>query len=137
MRVILFVAAGLAAGVAGVVLAGQFNGDPKIVEEGWEFAVIVAAVLGGTSLAGGRGSVIGTLIGAAIVGVLSTGLNILGVDRFWQYVIQGVVLVIAVAVDDRLGPLRAKYLRLRTPSPTDPSAAIGTEEDDRPRSTIR
>lgn len=123
-RIALFVAAGLMAGVAGVVLAGQFNGDPKVVDEGWEFAVIVAAVLGGTSLAGGKGAVIGTVIGAAIVGVVSTGLNILGVDRFWQYVIEGGVLVAAVAVDDRLGPLRARLRRTRTP-PDEPPPGVG------------
>ncbi|HEX2071372.1 MAG TPA: ABC transporter permease [Thermoleophilaceae bacterium] len=108
VRALLFVAAGLAAGVSGVILAGQFNGDPKIVEEGWEFAVIVAAVLGGTSLAGGQGSVVGTLIGALIVGVIASGLNILGVDRFWQFVVQGGVLVAVVAIDDRIGPLRSR-----------------------------
>jgi ribose/xylose/arabinose/galactoside ABC-type transport system permease subunit len=131
VRVVLFVAAGLAAGVAGVVLAAQFNGDPKVVEEGWEFAVIVAAVLGGTSLAGGKGAVLGTLIGAAIVGVVSTGLNILGVDRFWQYVIQGVVLVIAVAVDDRLAPARARLARLRRP-PADPPRGPSPDETGAP-----
>lgn len=127
VRILLFVAAGLAAGVAGVVLAGQFNGDPKVVEEGWEFAVIVAAVLGGTSLAGGKGAVLGTVVGAAIVGVVSTGLNILGVDRFWQYVIQGAVLVLAVAVDDRLAPARARLARLRRPPADAPPGASSGE----------
>jgi ribose/xylose/arabinose/galactoside ABC-type transport system permease subunit len=125
VRVFLFVAAGVAAGISGVILAGQFNGDPKIVEEGWEFAVIVAAVLGGTSLAGGRGSVVGTLIGAVIVGVIASGLNILGVDRFWQFVVQGGVLVAVVAIDDRIEPLRARLRESRrraTPEPTAPTA---------------
>jgi ribose/xylose/arabinose/galactoside ABC-type transport system permease subunit len=104
-RVILFVFAGLAAGVSGVMLAGQFNGDPKVIEEGWEFSVIVAAVLGGTSLNGGKGLVLGTLVGAGIVGVMGSGLNIIGIHRFWQYVVQGLVLVTAVIIDDRLGNL--------------------------------
>lgn len=110
-KAVLFVLAGLAAGVAGVMVAGQFNGDPKVIEEGWEFSVIVAAVLGGTSLSGGKGVVLGTVIGAAIVGVMSSGLNIIGVDRFWQYVVQGAVLVLAVIVDERIGGLKRLFGR--------------------------
>jgi ribose/xylose/arabinose/galactoside ABC-type transport system permease subunit len=120
-RVILFVLAGLAAGVAGVMVAGQFNGDPKVIEEGWEFSVIVAAVLGGTSLSGGKGLVLGTVVGAAIVGVMSSGLNIMGIDRFWQYVVQGMVLVLAVTIDDRIGALRPLW-GSRTP------ASVRTDE---------
>lgn len=108
IRVVLFIAAGLSAGLAGAVLAGQFNGDPNVVNEGWEFSVIVAAVLGGTSLSGGRGTVFGTLIGASIVGVLAAGLTIVGVNSFWQYVIEGIVLVAAVALDNRLRLLKRR-----------------------------
>jgi erythritol transport system permease protein len=79
-RIILFVLAGLAAGVSGVMVAAQFNGDPKVIEEGWEFSVIVAAVLGGTCLSGGKGLVLGTVVGAAIVGVMSSGRNIMEID---------------------------------------------------------
>ena len=66
---------------------------------GFEFDVIVAVVLGGTSLAGGKGSVVGMVIGAFIVGFLSNGLNLLGVQSFWQSVFKGVVLVGAVVLD--------------------------------------
>lgn len=64
-----------------------------------EFDVIVAAILGGVSLAGGEGSVISTLIGAFILGIVSNGLNILGVEPFWQTILQGLILVIAVSLD--------------------------------------
>lgn len=129
-RVLLFLLAGLAAGVAGVMVAGQFNGDPKVIDEGWEFSVIVAAVLGGTSLNGGKGAVLGTVVGAAIVGVMSSGLNIIGVDRFWQYVVQGVVLVLAVVIDDRLGGIRKFIDRNRSLRGQGPRADEHTALDD-------
>jgi ABC-type xylose transport system permease subunit len=66
---------------------------------GFEFQVIVATILGGTSLMGGEGSVVGMLVGAVIVGVLNNGLNLLGVQSFWQTVVLGVVLVLAVSLD--------------------------------------
>ena len=93
---------------------------------GLEFDVIVAAILGGVSLAGGEGSVIGTLIGALILGVISNGLNILGVDPFWQTILQGVILVVAVSIDIVLqGSGRRILRRLRSGlalPPTDATA---------------
>jgi ribose/xylose/arabinose/galactoside ABC-type transport system permease subunit len=87
------------AGLAGVLLSSRLRSGQVNVGVGFEFDVIVATVLGGTILAGGEGTVIGTVIGALIVGVLKNGLNLLGVPAFWQTVAQGVVLVLAVALD--------------------------------------
>ncbi len=98
-RIILYVLVGVTAGLGGVILSSRLNSGQPTVGVGFEFAVIVAAVLGGTSLAGGVGSVPKTLVGALIIGVLANGLNLLGVGIFWQTVVQGVVLIVAVAVD--------------------------------------
>lgn len=97
--VILYVLAGLTAGLAGLMMASRFgSGDPNAYV-GFEFDVIVAVILGGTSLAGGEGRVAGTVLGALIVGFLSNSLNLIGVDPFWQYVAKGTVLIFAVVLD--------------------------------------
>jgi ribose/xylose/arabinose/galactoside ABC-type transport system permease subunit len=99
VQFVLYILGGLTAGLAGVILASRLASGQPDVGFGFEFDVIVAVILGGTSLAGGEGSVFGTLIGALIVGVLSNGLNLLGVHTFYQYVFQGVVLIFAVLLD--------------------------------------
>jgi ribose/xylose/arabinose/galactoside ABC-type transport system permease subunit len=96
---VLYVLGGLMTGVAGIIMASRLASGQPDVGYGFEFDVIVAVVLGGTSLAGGEGSVVGTLIGALIVGVLANGLNLLGVHTFYQLVLQGVVLIFAVLLD--------------------------------------
>jgi ribose/xylose/arabinose/galactoside ABC-type transport system permease subunit len=96
---LLYVLTGAMAGLAAVVLGSRLgSGDPNI-GVGFEFQVIVAIILGGTSLSGGEGRLLGTLIGAFIVGFLGNGLNLAGVEPFWQYIAQGIVLVFAVAID--------------------------------------
>ena len=101
LRVGLFVLAGTAAGIAGIVVASRLDsGQPTLTTQGWEFQVIVACVLGGISLSGGRGTVLGTCAGAAIVVVISVALNQKGVNPFWQLIIQGALLVGVVAIDD-------------------------------------
>jgi ribose/xylose/arabinose/galactoside ABC-type transport system permease subunit len=98
----LFVLAGAAAGFGGLMVSSRVGGGVPTVGEGFEFQVVVAAVLGGTSLAGGEGIVFGTLLGALMVGTLNNGLNLLGVPTFWQTVALGIVLVLAVALDSML-----------------------------------
>lgn len=99
MRIVLYVLVGVTAGLGGVIVSSRLNSGQPTVGTGFEFEVIVAAVLGGTSLAGGVGSVPKTLVGALIIGVLANSLNLLGVGIFWQAVVQGTVLILAVAVD--------------------------------------
>lgn len=97
--VVLYVLAGMTAGLAGLMMASRFgSGDPNAYV-GFEFDVIVAVILGGTSLAGGEGRIAGTVLGALIVGFLSNSLNLIGVDPFWQYVAKGTVLIFAVVLD--------------------------------------
>lgn len=98
-RIVLYVLVGVTAGLGGVIVSSRLNSGQPTVGSGFEFEVIVAAVLGGTSLAGGVGSVPKTLVGALIIGVLANAMNLLGVGIFWQPVVQGAVLIIAVAVD--------------------------------------
>jgi len=95
----LYTITGILAAFSGVLMGSRLGvGDPA-VGTGFEFDVIVAVVLGGTSLNGGEGSVIGMVIGALIVGFLGNGLNLMGVYTFYQSVLMGVVLVSAVVLD--------------------------------------
>jgi putative xylitol transport system permease protein len=99
VRIGLYVISGAAAGLGGIVLTSILNSGQPTAGVGLEFDVIVAAILGGTSLTGGQGNVVGTLIGALIVGTVNNGLNLLGVQTFWQTIVQGLILVGAVALD--------------------------------------
>jgi ribose/xylose/arabinose/galactoside ABC-type transport system permease subunit len=101
-KAILFVLSGAAAGLAGVVVSSRLNSGLSTAGVGFEFEVIVATVLGGTSLLGGAGTVIGMAVGALIVGVVNNGMNLLGIPSFWQTVALGTVLVLAVAFDSLL-----------------------------------
>jgi ribose transport system permease protein len=93
---------GALAAVGGLVLTARLNtADPK-AGGGYELDSIAAVVIGGTSLSGGRGSILLTVIGCLIIGVLNNGLSVLDVSAYWQLVIKGVVLVAAVAAD-RIG----------------------------------
>jgi ribose transport system permease protein len=87
------------AGVAGLLLAARLDAaDPK-VGIGYELDSIAAVVIGGTSLSGGRGSILGTVLGCLIIGVLNNGLVLLGVSPDWQLVVKGIVIIVTVAVD--------------------------------------
>jgi ribose/xylose/arabinose/galactoside ABC-type transport system permease subunit len=97
--VVLFALTGAAAGWAGVMVSSQLATAVPSVEVDFAFAVIIATLLGGTSLLGGEGSVVGLLLGALIVGSATSGMNILGVPAFVQTVLTGVVLLAAVGLD--------------------------------------
>lgn len=90
---------GLMAGLAGVVLASRMYSGQPTAGEGAEMDAIAAVVVGGTSMAGGSGTIGGTIIGGLIIGVLNNGLNLLNVNSFWQYVVKGTVILLAVFVD--------------------------------------
>ena len=97
--VILYVLVGGLAAFAGTMLSSRLGVGNASVGDGFEFDVVVAVILGGTSLDGGEGSVFGTLIGALIVGFIANGLNLLGVHSFYQDIVKGVALVGAVFRD--------------------------------------
>lgn len=94
-----YVICGGCAGLAGVVLASRLNAGEPVAGTGYELDAIAAVVIGGTSLAGGQGSVIGTLIGALVIGVINNGLNLLNVHSYWQLVAKGIIIVLAVIID--------------------------------------
>ena len=102
ITILLYVIVGLLAGFSGVLLASRLGAGNGNVGVGFEFDVIVAVLLGGTSLSGGEGSVIGMFIGALIIGFLGNGLNLVGVHSFYQNIVKGIVLVAAVLLDRTL-----------------------------------
>ena len=95
----VYVISGLLSGLAGMLLAARLaSGDPK-TGVGQELDVIAAVVVGGTSLFGGKGTILGTVAGALIIGVLNNGLNLLNIDPYWQPVVKGAVILLAVLID--------------------------------------
>lgn len=90
---------GIMAGLAGIVLAARMYSGQPTAGQGAEMDAIAAVVVGGTSMAGGSGRLGGTIIGGLIIGVLNNGLNLLGVNSFWKYVVKGTVILLAVFID--------------------------------------
>lgn len=90
---------GLLAGLAGVVLASRMYSGQPTAGTGAEMDAIAAVVVGGTSMSGGSGKIGGTIIGALIIGFLNNGLNLMNVNSFWQYVVKGTVILLAVLID--------------------------------------
>jgi erythritol transport system permease protein len=99
VKTLTYVFSSFCAGLVGLIIASQLESAHPATGESFELNAIAAVVLGGTSLMGGRGSISGSLIGACVIGVLADGLVMMGVSEFWQMVIKGVVIVLAVSVD--------------------------------------
>lgn len=95
----VYMLSGLLASIAGILLVTRFVGASPLAGQGAELSAIAAAVIGGASLTGGRGSIVGTLVGGAITAVLQIGLILAGVQSFWQTVAIGIVIVLAVYGD--------------------------------------
>ena len=101
-KTLAYVLSGVLAAVSGIILTARLNSAQPTAGGGYELDAIAAVVLGGTTLAGGEGSITGTLLGAFIIGVLNNGLNLLNVSSFYQQVVKGVVILLAVLLDRRL-----------------------------------
>ncbi|MEV3857113.1 substrate-binding domain-containing protein [Streptomyces sp. NPDC050095] len=98
-KLVIYALSGLFAAAAGIVLASRLSSAQPQAADGYELDAIAAVVIGGASLAGGTGKASGTLIGALILAVLRNGLNLLSVSAFWQQVVIGVVIALAVLLD--------------------------------------
>lgn len=99
VELLVFGLAGMFAALAGILYASRMDAGQPSVGEGWLMGAITAAILGGTSLRGGQGSIIGTMLGALLLAVLANGTVLLNVSGFWQRVIVGFVVLLAVLVD--------------------------------------
>jgi ribose transport system permease protein len=99
IKIYVYSLTGFLAAVAGVILTSRLNSAQPTAGSMYELDAIAAVVLGGTSLTGGKGWIVGTLIGALIIGVLNNGLNLLGVSSFFQQVVKGSVILLAVLID--------------------------------------
>jgi ribose transport system permease protein len=97
IKLMVFVGMGMMAGFAGILYAGRMHAGRFTFGEGDELSVIAAVILGGTALAGGVGSVIGTVIGSLMIGVINNGLIIMGLDVSQQMMIRGLIIILAVA----------------------------------------
>jgi ribose/xylose/arabinose/galactoside ABC-type transport system permease subunit len=107
----VYALSGLAAGVAGLVYLGRFRTASTNMGGGYELAVIAAAVVGGASLTGGRGTAIGAVLGALVIRLISNGIEILNLNQEYASIIIGAAIIIAVAVDRLSEYLRDRRLR--------------------------
>lgn len=98
-KIAVYALAGLFSGLAGVLIASRLNSAQPALGAGYELDAIAAVVIGGTSLSGGEGTILGTVIGAFIISVLTNGLRILSVPQEWQIVVTGGILILAVYAD--------------------------------------
>lgn len=98
-KVATFTIAGAVVGIAAIIYMSRLNIASPIIGNGFELNAIAAVIIGGTSLNGGRGSVLGTLLGAFIIGVLANGLILLGLSDFVRQMITGIVIILAVILD--------------------------------------
>jgi erythritol transport system permease protein len=108
VQMAVYMICGMCAAMTGLITASQLVAAHPAIGESYELNAIAAVVLGGTSLAGGRGTVWGTLIGALVIGVLTNGLVLLGVQEFWKKVITGLVIILAVVLDQLQARLQAR-----------------------------
>ena len=101
IKTLVYVISGFASSIAGVIIASRIGSASPNAGTGFELDAIAAVVIGGTSLAGGEGRITGTLIGALIIGVLNNGLNLMNVSPFYQSIVKGLVILLAVLLDKK------------------------------------
>ncbi|MCP1144402.1 ribose ABC transporter permease [Lysinibacillus endophyticus] len=99
VKIAVYAITGFLAALSALILTSRLNSAQPTAGESYELDAIAAVVLGGTSLNGGKGWIFGTLIGALIIGVLNNGMNLIGVSSFWQQVVKGIVILLAVLMD--------------------------------------
>ncbi|WP_069999829.1 ABC transporter permease [Cellulosilyticum sp. I15G10I2] len=108
VKILVYIFSGVCSAVVGLIAASQLIAAHPATGESWEMNAIAAAVLGGTSMAGGIGTIGGTIVGAFVIGVINDGMVMCGVSEFWQMVIKGLVIIFAVIIDQFQRNLQAK-----------------------------
>lgn len=101
MKLIVHTFSGMMAALVGIILTARLNSASPVLGEGYELDAIAAVVIGGASMNGGKGKVIGTVVGALIIGTISNGLDILNVSSYWQQIIKGIIILVAVLLDKK------------------------------------
>lgn len=99
IKILVYMISGFCAAWVGMINAAQLSAAHPESGDGWEMNAIAATVLGGTSMAGGSGTILGTVVGAFVIGVINDGMTMCGVSEFWQKVIRGAVIILAVVID--------------------------------------
>ena len=110
IKLFVYMFSGFCAALVGLIIASQLQASHPATGETFELNAIAAAVLGGTSMSGGRGRIGGTIVGAFVIGILADGLIMMGVSSFWQTVIKGLVIIAAVVVDQVQQKLQARVV---------------------------
>src|SRR5690606_13193837 len=110
IKLFVYMFSGFCAALVGLIIASQLQASHPATGETFELNAIAAAVLGGTSMSGGRGRIGGTIVGAFVIGILADGLIMMGVSSFWQTVIKGLVIIAAVVVDQIQQKLQARVV---------------------------
>jgi len=100
-RIITFIVSGTLSGVAGIIITSRLLSAQPIAAEGLELDVIAAVILGGASLSGGVGTMIGTLLGSTIIAVIDNGMNLVGISAFFQQIVKGIIILTAVLIKRR------------------------------------
>ncbi|KKK40110.1 ribose ABC transporter permease [Mesobacillus campisalis] len=98
-KMIVYATSGFLAALASIILTSRLSSASPVAGAGYELDAIAAVILGGTSLFGGRGNVLGTLIGVLILGVLTSGMNLINVSPFYQNIAKGIIVLVAVIID--------------------------------------
>lgn len=101
MKLIVYTFSGMTAALVGIILTARLNSASPVLGEGYEQDAIASVVIGGASMNGGKGKVIGTVVGALIIGTISNGLDILNVSSYWQQIIKGIIILVAVLLDKK------------------------------------
>ena len=110
VKLFVYMFSGLCAALVGLIISSQLQASHPATGETFELNAIAAAVLGGTSMSGGRGKIGGTIIGAFVIGILADGMIMMGVSAFWQTVIKGAVIIGAVVIDQVQQKLQARVI---------------------------
>ena len=106
--ILVYAISGACSALIGLVTMAQIAASHPNTGDTWEMNAIAAVVLGGTSMAGGVGTIGGTVIGAFVIGIINDGMTMCGVSEFWQKVIKGLVIILAVLIDQFQRNLQAK-----------------------------